>query len=146
MRKKRAYVCGPMRGRQYYNFPEFIRTAVILRGLGYRVISPTDLDKWIHHFDGMRCHPDDPCTGAPTFVSCWTGRVKKFNMTLCVLVDILAVLWSDFLLVLDGWEESTGGKAEIAVAKFAGKKLVFAKDLGVGDDAWALGIKQVLEK
>ena len=120
-RKRWVYIAGPMRHHICYNAPAFIEQAKHLRRSGYRVISPYELDVWIHHFDGMLCDPADPCNGAPVFKSWLTRRTKKFNLMLCIIIDLLAVLWCDEILALPGCEDSVGATAELAVAKWAGK-------------------------
>lgn len=121
MKGKTVYVAGPMRKHQFYNFPAFDAAKAMLEAMGYKVTSPADLDREIHHFDGMRVDPEDPCLGVPQYHDCVTGELRTFSMEKCIRADLDGVLGSDALFLLPGWEKSTGARAEVAVARFAGK-------------------------
>ena len=44
-REPTIYVAGPMRGFENYNYPAFDRCARVLRGQGWIVINPAELDR-----------------------------------------------------------------------------------------------------
>lgn len=93
---QRAYLAGPMRGMPAFNFPAFHEAAADLRGRGYEVWSPAEQDE----SDGF-----DPKTGEG--LKSLRDYMRK---------DIPAVLESDLLVVLPGWERSTGARLECYVA------------------------------
>lgn len=99
---KTCYIAGPMRGYPLYNFPAFDEAAESLREAGWKVVSPADLD---------RDNGFDPEIGE--------GPVPPLDD--CIKRDLKAVLECDAIVLLPGWEKSTGAKAEYEVAKWAGK-------------------------
>jgi hypothetical protein len=44
MRKKRYYIAGPMTGHPQFNYPLFDSVATKLRGMGFDIVSPAELD------------------------------------------------------------------------------------------------------
>lgn len=94
---KTVYLAGPMRGLPLYNFPAFHDAAKRLREAGYEVWSPAERDL---NEDGF-----DPATGV--------ARTLREYM----LHDLPAVLSSDMIVVLPGWEQSQGASLEVYVAK-----------------------------
>ena len=109
----RVYLAGPMRGVKHYNFPQFNDAAARLRKQGHVVVNPADLDRKYNGFDAMALPEDHDWGSIPT----------EFDLDVCIRRDIEAVLWCDAVVLLDGWEDSAGAKAEAAVAKWAGKKV-----------------------
>ena len=108
----KLYIAGPMRGRQYYNFPAFDAARDALLALGYEVISPADLDRE-HGFDAMNLPPDDPCDRVP----------EGFSLPDCIMRDGAAVLAADGVCFIDGnWRASAGSVAEYHVALWARKQ------------------------
>jgi hypothetical protein len=91
-----------MRGYHLYNFPQFIVAGAALRSAGYDVLSPAehDLDEG---FDPERPLDD-----------------QGFDLRAALRWDLDAVLSSDLVVVLPGWEKSQGANAEVAVALAAG--------------------------
>jgi hypothetical protein len=115
-KKKVAYVAGRMRGIPYYNFPAFDAAEKLLRSLGYEVINPAELDrqrgfdplkrKWSKNYD-------------------WSQIPKGFKLVPCIKEDIASVLLSDMIYMLIGWDKSVGATAEHAIAKWAGKRIIY---------------------
>lgn len=97
-----AYIAGPMRGYDQFNFPAFLEAAEKLRDAGYVVLSPAEHDL-AGGFDPTRPMEE-----------------QGFDLRDALLWDITAVLNSDLVVVLNGWEASQGAQAEIAVALAAG--------------------------
>jgi hypothetical protein len=111
------YIAGPMRGYPRFNFDAFDAAALDLRGKGFDVISPADLDRAIG-FDPDR----DEAT--PEFMA---GAMQR---------DIEAVMRCEAVVLLPGWEKSTGVNAEIGLAKWRGIPVVLypsMKPLGAED-------------
>jgi hypothetical protein len=104
------YIAGPMRGYENFNFPAFDAAAAVGRSLGYGIVSPAELD---------RDAGFDPAT----------KDVTEEDMRAIIARDVHAILTlkasrGDGLALLDGWSESTGALAEIALAKWMGLKIV----------------------
>lgn len=85
-----------MRGYEEYNFPAFHAAATELRKKGYEVFSPAEKDE----ADGFNPKTDEAHSLAHYMQS-----------------DLPAVCRSDWVVVLPGWEESTGAKLEVHVAR-----------------------------
>jgi hypothetical protein len=85
---KRLYLAGPMSDVPKYNFPLFNRVASRLRGQGYSVFNPAE-----NKDGGLR-------------------RPRSYYMRL----DIPALLESDAVAVLPGWEKSRGASLEVWLA------------------------------
>lgn len=89
------YLSGPMTGLPAFNYPAFIDATAYLRGLGYDVLSPHELDA--------------------------DASVDLDNFTLAdrraaLARDVAAVAQADGVAVLPGWQESSGSRAELALA------------------------------
>lgn len=102
------YVAGPMRKRPEFNFPEFLRVDPILVRAGYDTINPAqkDLDQGFVPWgnDGFTETSD------PSFS---IRSVMKLDCSLiCDRCDGIALL--------DGWWDSKGAKAEVALAEALG--------------------------
>jgi hypothetical protein len=112
------YVAGPMRGRKHFNFPAFDTAAAAGSMLGYRIISPADLDRAAGLFSGYLPRDDETLTPS--------------QMKGCVNRDVKAILGldprTDGLLVLPDWELSSGARAEVALARWLGLEVMCADD------------------
>lgn len=95
----KLYLAGPMRGYKDYNFPAFHEAAAKLRDMGHEVWSPAERDEE----DGFDASKDE-------------AKPLRYYM----LFDLPAVLQSDAVAVLPGWEQSTGAKLEVHVARVCG--------------------------
>lgn len=91
--KKRYYLAGPMtrHADTDYNYAEFNRVARILREEGYDVMNPAE---W-----GL----DD-------------GRSRREIMEECIAM----LLMCDALILLRGWDESSGASLEFTIARELG--------------------------
>lgn len=105
----RAYVAGPMRRRPAFNFPAFMAAEEHLKAHGFEVFNPARRDMEAKGFD-------------PTGL---TGDEDLTDLGFC-LRDALAtdLDWiarnADLVVVLPGWEESRGARAEVALARALG--------------------------
>ena len=90
MRKRYIYVSGPMTGLPKLNKPAFNRAAKQLRKLGYKVISPPELDA------------GEPC-------DTWEDNLRR---DLRILIDRCYAV-----ATLPGWKKSRGAKLETHVAR-----------------------------
>lgn len=84
---KRLYISGPMTGLPDLNFPAFHRAATVLRAQGFQVMNPAE----INPDDSMEWHE-------------------------CMRADIKALCDCDSLVLLHGWEKSTGAHLELHLA------------------------------
>ena len=98
MKGNRVYLAGPMRGYPEYNFPAFDAYQRGLEAKGYVVISPANLDRE----NGFE--PGHPLT--PELVRAMIMR------------DCEAICGVDMVVLMPGWEASTGVAVESALAKF----------------------------
>lgn len=105
---ERYYVAGPMRSIKRFNFPEFHRVSELLRALGHEVFNPAERDLAIG-FDptGMSGHEDLAALG--------------FSLRDALGADTAWICReADAIVVLDGWEVSSGARAEVALARALG--------------------------
>jgi hypothetical protein len=87
-----AYLSGPMRGVAEHNFPAFHHAEAVLREKGYIVHNPA------RNFGGRVDLPRE----------------------LYIREDVAALMKSDEVWVLPGWEGSEGAKLEVAIAVATG--------------------------
>ncbi|MCK5608959.1 DUF4406 domain-containing protein [Candidatus Pacearchaeota archaeon] len=104
------YVCGPMTGMKDFNFPLFDQVTELARSQGLSVISPAELD---------REHGIDPSVDPDS-----VERARRADPNLIQTIvqrDTQVIVGlerdkGDGLILLPGWANSTGGRAEIALA------------------------------
>jgi len=101
---KRCYLAGPMRGYPEMNHPAFFAGEELLVDAGWIVFNPARLDKELDQFDPKR---DEPLP-----------QVHYVRRDLGILMDYLKPSSSDAVVVLPGWESSTGATAEVGVARW----------------------------
>lgn len=131
----KLYVAGPMRGLPDFNFPAFDAAADFLRSLGHEVISPAEHDREVY--------PD--IEAWPGYAAGDTSLCPAFDFIAAITWDMKAVLDSDGIVLLPGWEASSGVAHELYVAKAAGK-FVFFLEVGLdGDGRHALGLRPEVE-
>lgn len=83
----KLYLAGPMTGYPELNFPAFHTEALRLRGLGYQVVNPAELNCDIN--------------------AGWLECMRK---------DIAELVLCDGVALLDGWESSEGATLERDIA------------------------------
>lgn len=93
-----AYLAGPMRGHDDFNFPEFHKQAAWLRGLGWKVFSPAERDE-----------ADESLNGD------WKVG-NKHGLDYFMQFDLAAVCQTDAVILMSGWEDSQGARLEAVVA------------------------------
>lgn len=112
---KTIYVAGPMRGIRHFNFPAFDAARDRLAAQGWNVISPADLDREIG-FD-EKAFPDDYG---------WIDLKKiGFSIQDAVERDVEALIRSEAIYMLRGWEKSKGATAEKAIAEWLGLEVIY---------------------
>lgn len=104
---KSPYVSGPMTGYDYHNFPLFFRVEEQLRALGFTPLNPARNtgDTWQDAYEYALAHPQT-----------WEAYIRK---------DTEAVLQSDGIVLLPGWEKSKGACIEVIVSVAIGNGLAF---------------------
>lgn len=108
----KIYLAGPMRGYPKFNHPAFDAAAAFLRGLGHEVFSPADEDR-ADYGAGI---VDDASAGDLAEI-----EGKGFDLRVALAKDLAWICANaDALAVLDGWEQSMGARAEVAVAEALG--------------------------
>lgn len=114
----RVYIAGPMRGHQQFNFPAFDECRDYLRSLGWKPISPADMDRE-KGFDPTA--PDhDPQTG------------YDFDVADALRRDFDAISQCDGIVFLPGWAGSAGANAERVLGQALGIR-AYVYEPGVPD-------------
>ena len=103
----RAYIAGPMTGIPEFNFPAFDEAAEGLRRRGWAIISPAELDR-ADGFNEIGCTGHEPLTEA---------QRQRFARN-----DIGALLNVEAIVLLPGWQQSTGAINESKIAAWLGLK------------------------
>ena len=93
------YLSGPMSGYPDYNYPEFNRVAKLLRGKGYKVINPAEVE---------------------TKEKTWEAYMRA---------DIKLLMDADRVVLLGGWERSRGSCLEVSLARQLGMQIVALKTM-----------------
>ena len=100
MSKKTIYIAGPMRGYEDYNFPAFDAAAEFLEAEGWNVISPAQMDRDLG-FNPKR------------------DKVTKKFLQAAMMRDMDAIInHADEIAMLEGWDNSRGARAELAIARW----------------------------
>lgn len=113
----KLYLAGKMRGIPYYNFPAFDEWAGRLRHAGYTVISPAELDREAGNVvDDL---PEDHN---------WDEAPEGFDWDACIERDNKAIKECDQVVLIPGWETSSGAWYEIFFAWYLGKAVRLLDD------------------
>lgn len=115
-----VYVAGPMRGYENFNFPAFDAASALGRSLGWKVISPAEMDRE-HGIDEKQAPAVKVNGGDPEWVRVFIRRDVR------VLVDTLKAENGDAIALLPGWEGSTGARGEKALAEWAKLRILDAR-------------------
>ncbi len=116
-----CYLAGPMRHKPRYNFPAFFRADEALTKLGWTVYNPAQMDvdagavtregklrKKLSH--GKVNLPEASRGFALRDIGVLIGKLRAEN--------------GDAIVLLPGWRRSTGAKAERAIAKWVGLRIL----------------------
>ena len=96
-----AYIAGPMRGHDQFNFPAFDNAARCLRRRGWEVLSPAEHDRETGFDETL-------------------NSIDGFDLQAAMRWDIHAVLRADAIVLLPGWRDSHGTTIELSVARSVG--------------------------
>jgi len=107
--KLTVYIAGPMRGYKNSNFPAFFDAARKWSNnpMVGRVFNPAQMDEDMG-YDG----------------DCVAINAKE-NLKMCMERDISAIMASDAVVMLTGWERSEGARVEHALAVYLGLKIFY---------------------
>lgn len=94
----KCYLAGPMSGYPEYNYPAFAAAADALRANGWVVFNPAENEADESEKQG--------------------GTAAEYRKYLAI--DLPAVLESERVFVLPGWEKSRGARMEVSLALLAG--------------------------
>ena len=116
----RTYIAGPMKSLKLFNFPAFDEARNLINNYwnGFIAVSPADIDR-DHGFDPIHLPDDYDWSVIPVQAGTREEIIRR---------DIDAVLSCDAIYMLPGWEHSAGAKAELHLARWAGKKIYHHKD------------------
>lgn len=110
---KRIYIAGRMRGEKDFNFSLFDSTADRLRSLGHLVFSPAEHDRDVCG-DTFKSE-----TGDPNDLTNGFDLAKAFEWDAKTIIHDV-----DTVVFLDGYQDSVGAMAEMAIAKLMGRGLL----------------------
>lgn len=113
---KRIYIAGPMTGIPLFNFPAFDDAAAYIddRFPGCVPINPAQIDRDFG-FDPVTLPADYDWTVIPESVGTREEIIRR---------DINALLTCHAIYMLPGWENSSGAKAELQLALWAGLNIL----------------------
>jgi len=114
-----CYISGPMRGIKEYNYPAFMSAAKELRELGWKVFNPAEMDIENDEMDyASRTLEEQKIHDKHS-------NTRRFaRRDLRILLDELAAEDGDAVIVLLGWMNSIGARAEVAVAEWVGLPII----------------------
>lgn len=113
----KIYLAGPMRAYPEFNFPAFAAAAAYLRSWGHEVWSPHEHDL-ANGFD-------------PTVELDETGSAPGFSFAEAMRKDLQIITMSDGIVLLPGWEKSTGARIERFVADTTNREVwLYHPDVG----------------
>jgi hypothetical protein len=111
----KIYISGKMRGVKDFNRDAFYQAEDELEALGYEVFNPVRYDEEVN---GWTLKSESgSMNDVPDFTTNDFDKIIKS--------DVDAVLSSDFIYMLKGWQDSQGAKAEKAVAEWRGKQVLY---------------------
>lgn len=97
----KLYISGPMKGYPEHNFPAFNAAANHLRSLGFEVVNPAEINP------GPAPEEDD----SPTWQAFYHA---------CLRADIRALMDCEGIILIPGWEHSSGANLELHIAHRVG--------------------------
>lgn len=119
MKTMKIYLAGPMQGIPEFNFPMFNRVAAQLRAQGHEVFNPAEKD--IERHGGVDISKGNV-----------NGDIKqaqgeyKFDLRQALCEDTNYIcLHAEGIVMLPGWENSKGARAEHALANALGLTIMY---------------------
>jgi hypothetical protein len=106
-----------MRGIPYYNFPAFGDAHIDWLRAGWDVVDPAQMDINAG-FNAYALPPDTD----------WNAIPADFDFNACVDRDIAGLRTCQAIYMLDGWQGSSGARAELALAEWLGLDVVYQSE------------------
>jgi hypothetical protein len=129
-----VYLAGPMSNIAGFNFPLFFDATDWLRNvLGWKVWSPAEKDLDTIPWDEMQTVPGFDTGDLKTYC-----ENSSFTMSNAMEWDLPAIMNSDGIVLLPGWETSTGCRWERTCAEALGRKVWLLTPNTVVGDAWEI--------
>ena len=110
LRQTTIYLAGPMRGYVQYNFPLFDEWEEYILSCNIAVVSPARMDR---ECDDL--HPENFPEGWD-----WNTVPVSFSVTDAMRRDIREITKCTHIIMLPGWQYSSGACAEFDVARACG--------------------------
>lgn len=107
MKQAEVYIAGPMRGLADYNFPAFYQAEAMLDLWGFKVHNPARMD--------IRAAKAGFNRATQTVIPDTTFKIEEVLRR-----DFDAIKQCDAVIVLPGWEKSSGAQRELAFAQSIG--------------------------
>jgi hypothetical protein len=107
----KVYIAGPMSGIPKFNIPAFDEAARVLRGRGFEVVSPAEVDGPVTREQLLTSENGDHAD---------LPKDEGWSFYLSRDFRILADGGIDVIAVLPGWEKSRGARLEVLVGKELG--------------------------
>jgi len=114
----KIYIAGPMRGKHRYNYDAFSYAWAELSARSHVVIDPHDQDEY-YGFDVFSLPSNHN----------WSTLPPGFDLSAAIDRSLCAVRWCDCVATLPGWENSIGASAEVALARWYGKRVATVEEL-----------------
>jgi len=106
----KMYLAGPMRGIPNLNFPAFMAAAAALRAAGNEVFNPAERDN--------KKHGTDISVGNITGSEEYASKQHGFSLREALADDLEYICThADAIVLLPGWWDSKGVRAELATAE-----------------------------
>jgi hypothetical protein len=116
---KRIYLAGPMTGIPAFNFPAFDAAAKDLRGKGWNVVSPAELDDPVIRREALKSK-----TGHEP-----NSRGETWGDFLARDVKLIADDGIEGIITLDGWRKSKGARLETFIGRLLGLPILKYRDM-----------------
>lgn len=121
--KETWYIAGPMTGIPQFNFPAFLDAASRLRGMGYNVISPAEIDRDETRLAALNSKDGAEGSGSPNGETWGDFLARDVKL---VADEVHGVVF------LPDWHKSRGAVLEAVVALLTKKKFgVFDYEHGI---------------
>lgn len=111
------YLSGPMRGFDQCNLPLFHKVGALLKSQGYVVYNPAEHDNELGHFPVSDSEGRGDCI----------EQFKSIGLTLneSIRWDLDVITRSEGIVLLPGWEKSSGALLEKHLADFLSLEIGF---------------------
>lgn len=145
----KAYISGGMTNIPEFNFPEFDDVTHAWRALGHEAVSPAEHDREVVARTCVCATDLGPVAKPEHFPGYAEGNVPLwseatgFKYETAMAWDINAVIECDAIVMLPGWERSSGARTERFVAEVTGKKVYLARRFG---DMWTFPLDPIQKR